>query len=33
MKQTLSRLVTAALLRLADKVEGRESFALPTQTR
>jgi hypothetical protein len=33
MKTALSRFVTTALLRLADKVEGRESFAAPTQPR
>jgi hypothetical protein len=31
MKTTLSRAVTSALLRLADKVEGRETWAAPTQ--
>jgi hypothetical protein len=29
MKTTLSRIVTSALLRLADKVEGRESWVVP----
>jgi hypothetical protein len=29
MKRTLSRIVTNALLRLADKLEGRETWAAP----